>query len=251
MPRKARKWPRVVLVASGKGGVGKTTIAIGLAQALAADGRRVGLLDCDLESPTMALMGSVSEAVVGEGILEARESHGVFGDSIGTRLPADAPVVWDEPLKSRFIRSFVAYDHNWRGFDYLIIDLPPNASAELTALLSVDGSAKGVLPFRRQLHGAVVVTEPTEASLASVNRTVSLLRMAEVPIIGIVENKSGEVLGAGGGERLAALRGVPFLGSIPLDAEIRMAADDGRVLPEEHFRGVARAVREFGKKEEQ
>src|SRR6476620_6005876 len=216
-----------IAVASGKGGVGKTTVAVNLAVALARDGARVGLLDADITGPNVPLMmGTMGAHVTGAGgRVNPVVSHGVKMMSIQYFLTGDAPVVWRGPLVGGAIQQFLR-DVEWGELDYLVIDLPPGTSdAQLTLAQSVP------------LGGAVLVTTPQEVSLSDVSKALAMFKRLSVPILGVVENmtafvcphcgESHEIFGRGGGERFAAENGIQYLGGIPLDVTVRQGGDVG------------------------
>jgi len=227
-PQKAPGIGRVIAVASGKGGVGKSTVSVNLACALAKRGERVGLLDCDIYGPSIPLMMGVNErpSVTGGGEekLVPLESHGVKLMSMGFLLQDDQPVIWRGPMIMRTIQQFVM-QVDWGELDYLFVDLPPGT-----------GDAQLSLCQTVPLDGGVIVTTPQEASLGVVRKGIEMFRKVNVPILGMVENMSYftapggervEIFGHGGGQDEAARQGVPFLGEIPLFTEIRKGGDDG------------------------
>jgi ATP-binding protein involved in chromosome partitioning len=217
----------IVAVASGKGGVGKTTVSVNLAVALAQAGASVGLLDADITGPNIPMMiGAEGQPVASAaGKITPIEAHGVKVISIQFFLPEGQPVVWRGPLVGGAIQQFLR-DVEWGDLDYLVVDLPPGTSdAQLTLAQSVP------------LTGAVLVTTPQPVALADVAKAMAMFRRVSVPILGLVENMSGfvcahcgevtDIFGRGGGERFAAENGVDFLGGIPLDVTIRQGADAG------------------------
>jgi ATP-binding protein involved in chromosome partitioning len=217
----------IVAVASGKGGVGKSTISVNLAVGLAKAGAKVGLLDADITGPNIPMMmGAEGQPVASPtGKITPLEAHGVKVMSIEFFLPPDQPIVWRGPLVGGAIQQFLR-DVEWGDLDYLVVDLPPGTSdAQLTLAQSVP------------LTGAVLVTTPQEVALADVARALTMFRRVNVPILGLVENMSGfvcghcgevsDVFGRGGGERYAAENGIDFLGGVPLDATVRQGADVG------------------------
>jgi ATP-binding protein involved in chromosome partitioning len=250
---------RTVAVVSGKGGVGKSSITANLAGALAADGYTVGVLDADLNGPSIAKMLGVRGqplAVTPAGVEPARSAGGVRVLSMDLLLPADeTPVVWQAPTQAdahtwrgtmevNALREFLT-DTAWGPLDLLLIDLPPGADRLPTLA--------GLLP---ELAGAVVVTIPSEISHLVVKKSIVLARDAGSPLLGLVENMSGYVclecgaLGAlfegPGGERTAAQLGVPFLGRVPFDPRLARAADHGRPFVLDHGESRAgRALREI------
>lgn len=214
-----------VAIASGKGGVGKSTIAVNVAVVLAQSGARVGLLDADIYGPNVPTMMGVKQLPSPEdGKLVPAEAYGVKLMSIGFLVKPDQPLVWRGPMLHSAIRQFLT-DVNWGELDYLIIDLPPGTG---DAALSLAQS----LP----LSGSVIVTLPQQVSLDDARRSLEMFRQLEVPIIGVVENMSYlelpdgtrmDVFGSGGGERLALESGVPYIGAILMDPSVRAGGDNG------------------------
>ncbi len=219
-----------VIVLSGKGGVGKTTVSINLAVGLALKGLSVGIMDIDLHGPNIAkMLGVEGETIPGGG--EGLEPFPVLPNlkamSIALLLEdPDSPVIWRGPMKMGVIKQFLS-DVNWGELDYLVIDSPPGTGDEpLSACQLIPG-----------ITGAIVVTTPQEVAVLDARKTVSFARQLKVPVIGVVENMSGFVcphcgnvtnlFGTGGGERAAADFGVPFLGRIPLEAELVASGDAG------------------------
>ena len=222
----------VIAVASGKGGVGKSTVSANLAAALAAKGLKVGLCDCDLYGPSMALMFGATERPMAdaEGRILPVERHGVKLMSMGLLLEEDSPAVLRGPMVTRYTQQFLrnVLWNDGGDLDILILDLPPGTGdIQLTIVQTVP------------LAGAVIVTTPQEVALIDARKAVSMFEKTNVPILGILENMSGfvapdgsrhEIFGSGGGEREAARLGVPFLGALPLDPALRIAADAGMPL---------------------
>jgi ATP-binding protein involved in chromosome partitioning len=217
----------IIAVASGKGGVGKTTISVNLAVALARAGASVGLLDADITGPNIPMMiGAEGQPVASPaGKITPIEANGVKVISIQFFLPEGQPVVWRGPLVGGAIQQFLR-DVDWGELDYLVVDLPPGTSdAQLTLAQSVP------------LTGAVLVTTPQAVALADVAKALAMFRRVSVPILGLVENMSGfvcahcgevtDIFGRGGGERYAAENGIDFLGGVPLDVSVRQGADVG------------------------
>ncbi|MCB1234448.1 MAG: Mrp/NBP35 family ATP-binding protein [Verrucomicrobiae bacterium] len=218
---------QVIAVASGKGGVGKSTVATNLAVALAQTGAKVGLCDCDLYGPSMGLMFGIRENLMANTrsqILPA-ESFGVKVVSMGLMLgSADAPAIVRGPLATRYIQQFLR-QCDWGELDYLVLDLPPGTGdIQLTIVQTV------------ALAGAVIVTTPQEVALIDARKAVSMFEKVNVPILGIVENMSwfecahGEryaIFGEGGGKKEAERLGVPLLGQIPIDIPTRDRSDRG------------------------
>lgn len=219
----------VVAVASGKGGVGKSTVAVNLAAALSAGGLRVGLCDCDLYGPSVALMCGVADRPLAdqEGMILPAERHGLRLMSMGLLLEDGSPAVLRGPMVTRYTQQFLR-NVRWGEIDVLLLDLPPGTGdIQLTIVQTVP------------LAGAVIVTTPQEVALIDARKAVSMFQKTNVPILGIVENMAGfldpegrvhEIFGSGGGEKEAARLGVPFLGSLPLDPALRIAGDSGKPL---------------------
>jgi len=214
-----------VAIASGKGGVGKTTVAVNVAVALAKAGARVGLLDADIYGPNVPMMMGVDRMPAPDGgRMVPPEAYGVRVMSIGFLVPSGQPLIWRGPMLHSAIRQFIA-DVDWGELDYLIADLPPGT-----------GDAQLSLSQSLPLSGGVIVTLPQQVSLEDARRGLETFRAMEVPVLGVVENMSyltlpsGErmdVFGQGGGERLAREAGVPFIGAIPMDPHVRVAGDAG------------------------
>ena len=242
---------KVIAVASGKGGVGKSTCAVNLACALAQDGGEVGLLDCDIYGPSVPLMMGVNERplVSPEEKLVPLMSHGVKLMSMGFLLEGDQPVIWRGPMIMKTIQQFVM-QVDWGTLDYLLIDLPPGT-----------GDAQLSLCQTVPLDGGVIVTTPQEASLGVVRKGIAMFERVNVPILGIVENMSYftapngdriEIFGHGGGAAEAKRQGTAFLGEVPLFTEIREGGDAGIPVvvkspegpPAQAFGAVAAALRD-------
>jgi ATP-binding protein involved in chromosome partitioning len=217
----------VVAVASGKGGVGKSTVAVNLAVALANDGARVGLLDADITGPNVPLMlgleGQPGKSQDNKIVPLSR--HGVKAISIQFFVPQGQPIIWRGPLVGGAITQFLR-DVDWGDLDYLVVDLPPGTSdAQLTLAQAVP------------ISGAVLVTTPQEVSLLDVEKALAMFKRLSVPVLGIVENMSGftcphcgetiDLFGRGGGERFAREQGLELLGGIPLDVTVRQGGDVG------------------------
>ena len=237
-----------IAVGSGKGGVGKTTVAVNLAVALAEAGAQVGLLDADIYGPNVPRMMGVYRVppMTEDGKLRPAEAYGVKIMSIGFLVPPDQPLIWRGPMLHSAIRQFLQ-DVAWGSLDYLIIDLPPGTG---DAALSV----AQLLP----LTGAVVVTLPQKVSLDDARRSAEMFRKLNVPVLGIIENMSYlelpdgtrmDVFGSGGGEALARELGVAFLGKIPMDPEVRKGGDAGKpVVIAQPDAPVAQALREVAQR---
>src|ERR1700723_995082 len=217
----------LVAVASGKGGVGKTTVAVNLAIALKRLGLKVGLMDADVYGPNVPVMMGTDEQprAVNEKTIIPVEAYGVKMISMGLLNPGDKPLVWRGPMLHSVIQQFLR-KVMWGDLDYLIIDLPPGTG---DVALSLIQSAP--------LSGAVVVTTPSDVSLEDARKAVNMFAQVRVPILGMIENMSyliapgsGEridVFGHGGGKRTAEKMQVPFLGEIALDPQVRIGGDSG------------------------
>ncbi len=231
-----------IAVASGKGGVGKSTIAVNIAVVLAQNGARVGLLDADIYGPNIPTMMGLTRLPepLDEKLMPA-EAYGVKVMSIGFLVRPEQPLIWRGPMLHSAIRQFLT-DVAWGELDYLIIDLPPGTG---DAALSLAQS----LP----LSGGVIVTLPQQVSLDDARRGLEMFRQLDIAIFGVVENMSYlelpdgqrmDVFGAGGGERLAQQAGVPFIGAIPMDPSVRQGGDNGIPVVISHpDSSVARALR--------
>jgi ATP-binding protein involved in chromosome partitioning len=217
---------RVIAVASGKGGVGKSTVSVNLAAALAGKGLKVGICDCDLYGPSIALMCGTNERPYADaaGKIIPVERHGLKIMSLGLMLEDDAPAILRGPMVTRYTRQFLR-EVAWGDLDVLILDLPPGTGdIQLTIVQTVT------------LAGAVVVTTPQEVALIDARKAISMFQKTNVPILGIIENMAcfiapdgtrHDIFGNGGGSREADRLKVPFLGSLPLDPAVRIAADSG------------------------
>lgn len=216
----------VIAVSSGKGGVGKSTVAVNLAVALHQLGARVGLMDADIYGPNIPMMmGMTTPPAQADGKITPAESHGVKLISMGFFVPEETAVVWRGPMVHTAIQQFFR-DVTWGDLDYLLVDLPPGTGdAQLTI--------SQIVPLR----GAITVTTPQEVALHDVRKGVMMFQKVNVPLLGIVENMSyyvckhcgerEEIFSHGGGERAAEKLGVPFLGRIPIDPAIRAGGDTG------------------------
>jgi len=222
---------RVVAVASGKGGVGKSSVAVSLALALHARGRRVGLLDADIYGPSIPLMMGVPEArptmTDGKKILPV-ERHGLALISMGFFLDDTSPVIWRGPMVMSIVRQFLK-DVVWGRLDVLVVDLPPGT-----------GDAQLTLVQQVPVSGGVIVTTPQDVALQDVKRGIAMFQTVNAPVLGIIENMSyyacptcgrrDEIFGHGGGREEAYALGVEFLGEVPLVPEIRASLDRGAPL---------------------
>lgn len=230
MPGTLPKLPgvdRIIAVASGKGGVGKSTVSANLACALTGLGYRVGLLDCDIYGPSIPLMMGVNERpqVSPNEKLIPLESHGVRLMSMGFLLEGDTPVIWRGPMIVKTIQQFLNFVE-WGELDALLVDLPPGT-----------GDAQLTLCQSAPLDGGVIVTTPQEASLGVVRKGMAMFQKVNVPILGIIENMSYyttptgervEIFGHGGGRKEAERQEAGFLGEIPIFVEIREGGDQGK-----------------------
>jgi ATP-binding protein involved in chromosome partitioning len=219
-----------IAVASGKGGVGKSTVAVNLAVALAKDGARVGLIDADIYGPSVPLMlGSIDKPKVYQHENSVKiiplESYEVKFISIGSLIDDKAPVIWRGPMVSGAIKQFMT-DVDWGELDYLIFDLPPGTGdIQLTLVQTIP------------LTGAVIVTTPQEVSLIDARKALAMFTRVNVPVLGIIENmsyfiapdtgKKYDIFGSGGGEKISKELKTPFLGGIPIDPRIREGGDNG------------------------
>jgi len=217
----------IVAIGSGKGGVGKTTISVNLAVALGKLGHKVGLLDGDVYGPNVPLMmgTSAQPKLVGENRIEPLEAFGVKVLSVGFLNPGDKPLIWRGPMLHSLIRQFLQ-QVEWGELDYLVIDLPPGTGDVAISLMQT-------VP----LTGAIVVSTPSDVSLQDARKAIEMFRQVKVDILGIVENMSHfvcphchheiDIFSTGGGERTAKQFGVPFLGKVELDPDIRRGGDTG------------------------
>ena len=240
----------IVAVASGKGGVGKSTTAVNLALALAAEGAAVGLLDADIYGPSLPMMMGVSGKPESEDgkTMQPLKNHGVEVMSIGFLIDADSPMVWRGPMATQALEQLLRQT-NWGELDYLIVDMPPGT-----------GDIQLTLAQRVPLTGAVIVTTPQDIALLDAKKGIKMFEKVGVPILGIVENMAVHVcencghvehlFGQDGGKRLAAEYSMDYLGALPLNLSIRVQADSGNPTVVSHpdgeiaalYRSVARQV---------
>jgi ATP-binding protein involved in chromosome partitioning len=218
---------RIIAISSGKGGVGKSTVAANLAILLAEAGHRVGVMDADIYGPNIPRMFGVFERppVIG-GRIQPLEAHGVKLMSLGFLVERDAPAIWRGPIIMKIVQQFL-HDVDWGELDYFIVDLPPGT-----------GDAQLSLAQATRVSGAVIVTTPQEVAVGDALRGGRMFERVSVPVIGVVENMSAfvdpdtgrrfELFSSGGGQRLAEELGVPLLGSIPLQPGLAELADEGR-----------------------
>ncbi len=215
-----------IAIASGKGGVGKSTVAVNTAVVLAQSGAKVGLLDADIYGPNIPTMMGVDHLPPAqESKMIPAEAHGVKLMSIGFLVKADQPLIWRGPMLHSAIRQFLS-DVDWGELDYLIVDLPPGT-----------GDAPLSLVQSLPLSGGVIVTLPQQVSLDDARRSLEMFRQLSVDVLGVVENMSYlelpngdrmDIFGGGGGQRLADESGVPFIGAIPMDPAVREGGDNGK-----------------------
>jgi ATP-binding protein involved in chromosome partitioning len=240
----------IIAVASGKGGVGKSTTAVNLALALAAEGASVGMLDADIYGPSQPMMLGIAgrpESKDGK-TLEPMVGHGIQASSIGFLIDVDTPMVWRGPMVTQALEQLLR-DTRWRDLDYLVVDLPPGT-----------GDIQLTLAQKVPVTGAIIVTTPQDIALIDARKGLKMFEKVGIPILGIVENMSIHIcsncgheeyiFGAGGAERMCKDYGTEFLGALPLDIHIREQADsgkptvvadpDGRVA--EIYRRIARRV---------
>jgi ATP-binding protein involved in chromosome partitioning len=217
----------IVAVSSGKGGVGKSTVAVNLAVSLARDGARVGLMDADVYGPNVPLMLGVADMrpAINVNKLVPLEAHGIRLMSMAVLKPGDEPMIVRGPILHGLVRQFLQ-DVEWGELDYLIVDMPPGTG-------DVQLSLAQLVP----VQGAVLVTTPQEVALADVRRALRMFEAVNVPVLGVVENMSYfiapdtgtryNIFGEGGGQRLSDEYGVPFLGAVPLGMKVREGGDSG------------------------
>lgn len=231
-PPEAPKQPiegveNLITVGSGKGGVGKTTVSVNLAIALAALGYKVGLLDADVYGPNVPLMMGVRDTpYMVEGRIQPLEQFGVKLMSMGFLNPGDKPLIWRGPMLHSVMQQFLR-QVDWNGLDYLLVDLPPGTGDVQLSLIQT-----------APITGAIVVTTPSEVSLEDGRKAVLMFRQVKVELLGMVENMSYlivpgtgqrvDVFGEGGGKRTAEAMDVPFLGELPMDPRVRIGGDTGR-----------------------
>jgi len=218
----------VIAVASGKGGVGKSTTAVNLALALSAEGAIVGVLDADIYGPSLPrMLGVTGQPQSADGkSLEPMESYGLQAMSIGFLIDEETPMIWRGPMVTQALEQLLN-DTRWRNLDYLVVDLPPGT-----------GDVQLTLAQKIPVSGAVIVTTPQDIALLDARKGLKMFEKVEVPVLGVVENMSihictncgheEPIFGAGGAERLAEESGVEVLGQLPLDMQIREQADSGR-----------------------
>jgi Mrp family chromosome partitioning ATPase len=221
----------VIMVLSGKGGVGKSTVSVNLAYALSSHGYKVGLLDLDMHGPNVPIMLGIQDhklAMNNDKIEPVHVTGSLSVISMAFLLPdTSTPIIWRGPMKMAAIQQFLA-EVNWGPLDYLVVDLPPGTGDEALTIAQLAPNVKG----------AVIVTTPQDVATLDARKSAKFIEKLELPVIGVIENMSGlicphcgveiDVFGKGGGKKIAEELGVPFLGSIPLDIEMRKAGDEGR-----------------------
>ncbi len=240
----------LIAVASGKGGVGKSTVAVNLALALSVEGARVGILDADIYGPSQPrMLGAQTKPESKDGkTLEPVMSHGLQSMSIGYLIDEETPMIWRGPMVTQALEQLLR-DTNWNDLDYLVVDLPPGT-----------GDTQLTLAQKVPVTGAVIVTTPQDIALLDARKGLKMFEKVEIPVLGIVENMSTHlcpkcgheehIFGEGGGRRMAKQYDVDFLGELPLDIRIREETDNGKptviVDPEcrisQLYRDIARRV---------
>ncbi len=236
----------VIAVASGKGGVGKSTTAVNLALALSAEGAIVGVMDADIYGPSMPRMLGITgqpQSPDGKG-LNPMENHGVQAMSMGFLIEEDTPMIWRGPMVTQALEQLLN-DTQWRNLDYLIIDLPPGT-----------GDVQLTLAQKIPVSGAVIVTTPQDIALLDARKGLKMFEKVEVPVLGVVENMSihicsqcgheEPIFGTGGGASMAEESGVDLLGQLPLDINIREQADSGKptvvAMPDSRISEIYREI---------
>jgi len=228
----------VILVLSGKGGVGKSTVSVNLAFALANHGKKVGLLDLDFHGPNIPKMLGIEDqrpAVLADALEPVYVTGNLAVMSIAFMLPdTSSPVVWRGPMKMVAIRQFLE-EMNWGALDYLVVDLPPGTGDE----------ALSIAQLAPNVRGAVIVTTPQDVAVMDAMKAAKFIETLELPVIGVIENMNGlicphcreeiDLFGKGGGRKAAVDLGVPFLGAIPLDPEMVKSGDSGRAFIMRHL----------------
>jgi ATP-binding protein involved in chromosome partitioning len=242
---------RIIAISSGKGGVGKSTVAVNLAVALAESGAQVGIMDADIYGPNIPRMfGIFDRPPVLNGKIQPLEAYGIRLMSLGFLVERDAPAIWRGPIIMKIVQQFL-HDVEWGRLDYLIVDLPPGT-----------GDAQLSLVQATHVSGAVIVTTPQEVAVGDALRGARMFERVGVPVVGVVENMSGftdpetgrrfELFSSGGGQRLAKEIDVPLLGSVPLQPRLAELADVGRpILVAEPDSAAAIALREVAQQLQQ
>ncbi|MEQ7154617.1 Mrp/NBP35 family ATP-binding protein [Brevundimonas aurifodinae] len=216
---------RVIAVASGKGGVGKSTVSVNLAAAFARAGWSTGILDADVHGPSLpTMLGLSGQPEYRDGMMEPRRAHGLLAMSVGLLTRSDDAMIWRGPMASQALTQMLTQTR-WgtedQPLDVLVVDLPPGT-----------GDVQLTLIQKTPLDGVVIVTTPQEVALADARRAHTLFQRVGVPTLGLIENMTGDVFGRGGGEAEAARIGAAFLGDLPLHADVRRAGDAGSPLAE-------------------
>lgn len=236
----------IIAVASGKGGVGKSTTAVNLALALSMEGATVGMLDADIYGPSQPRMLGVSgQPKSSDGkSLEPMEAHGLQAMSIGFLIDEETPMIWRGPMVTQALEQLLN-DTCWRGLDYLVVDLPPGT-----------GDVQLTLAQKIPVSGAIIVTTPQDIALLDARKGLKMFEKVEVPVLGVVENMSihicskcgheEAIFGQGGGQRMAEESGVDILGALPLDIKIREQADGGNpsvaMMPDSRIAEIYREI---------
>jgi ATP-binding protein involved in chromosome partitioning len=239
----------IIAVGSGKGGVGKTTLSVNLAVALAKMGHKVGLLDADVYGPNVPLMLGMSgqPKMVGENRIQPLEAYGLKVISVGFLNPGDKPVIWRGPMLHQIVKQFLGMVE-WGQLDYMIVDLPPGTGDIALSLVQ-----------NVPLTGAVVVSTPSDVSLQDARKAIEMFRQMKVDLIGVVENMSYfvcphcsheiDIFSRGGAENMAKQFGVSFLGNIALDPEVRKSGDGGKpIVLEGESSPHAKSIFEFAQR---
>ncbi len=236
----------IIAIASGKGGVGKSTTAVNLALALAAEGANVGILDADIYGPSQPrMLGSKARPESQDGkTLEPVMSYHLQSMSIGYLIDEETPMIWRGPMVTQALEQLLK-DTNWHDLDYLVVDLPPGT-----------GDTQLTLAQKVPVSGAIIVTTPQDIALLDARKGLKMFEKVEVPVLGIVENMSTyicpkcgheeAIFGEGGGKRMSEQHNVDFMGALPLDIQIREDADSGHPTmvskPEGHIAGIYRDI---------
>jgi len=230
-PKAAIDVKHVIMVLSGKGGVGKSTVSVNLAYALSSHGYHVGLLDLDMHGPNIPKMLGIEDhklAILGERIEPVHVTGMLSVISMAFLLPdTSTPIIWRGPMKMAAINQFLT-EVNWGSLDYLVVDLPPGTGDEALTIAQIAPNVRG----------AVIVTTPQDVATLDSRKAAKFIQKLGLPVIGIIENMSGmlcphcgeaiDIFGKGGGAKIAKELDVPFLGAIPIDIEMRKAGDEGR-----------------------
>ncbi|TXR54927.1 iron-sulfur cluster carrier protein ApbC [Reinekea thalattae] len=241
---------KIIAVASGKGGVGKSTTAVNLALALQQQGKQVGLLDADIYGPSVALMMGVAEGtkpeVINEKQMQPIMAHGIQTMSIAYLITDKTPMVWRGPMASGALQQLLTQT-NWQGLDYLVVDMPPGT-----------GDIQLTLAQHAQISGAVIVTTPQDVALLDAKKGIEMFQKVNVPILGVVENMAvhicsqcgheEHIFGDAGGKALAQQYGVELLGQLPLSLQVRTQMDAGQPQALQNEVGIAEAYQQMAVK---